>query len=461
MESAPQKTIYFGTFVHSLEPTHLDICKNGAIGVDEAGKIVFVERDVENVEAVKKLHDWTSDAVVVIPTTGFFFPGFIDTHIHASQYPNAGIFGKSTLLDWLNDYTFPLEGSLSDLTRASHVYHRVVSRTLSHGTTTASYYATIHVPATNLLANICKARGQRAYIGRVCMDAMGPDYYRDESAAETLAKTRETIDYIRSIDPTHETVTPIITPRFAPACSTGCLADLGALHRETGYPIQTHISENVPEVNLVKELFPERKGYADVYDYAGLLTDKMILAHAVHLTDEEVALVKARDAKISHCPSSNTALTSGCCRVRKLMDAGIDVGLGTDVSGGFSASILESARQALGVSRFVAMTEGDAAKLSVEEVLYLGTRGGAKVVGLADQIGGFDVGKSWDAQMIVLNNVDETAQTHHELEAPVDYFGWETFPDLIHKWVYNGDDRNVGAVWVKGKLVHETSKSKS
>jgi guanine deaminase len=339
-----------------------------------------------------------------------------------------------------------------------HVYNRLVSRTLSHGTTTASYYATIHVPATNLLADICARRGQRAFVGRVCMNAMGPDGYRDESAAATLSKTRECIEHIKQLDPKHALITPIITPRFAPACSVDCLKDLGVLHKETGYPCQTHISENKPEVELVRKLFPDSKSYASVYDDAGLLTNKMILAHAVHLTEEEVALVKERNAKISHCPSSNTALTSGCARVRKLMNSGIDVGLGTDVSGGFSASVLEVARQAIWVSRYVAMLEGDLAKLAVEDVLYLSTRGGAKVVNLENQIGGFDVGMDWDAQYIILNPVDTEADLHDENDPPVDIFGWEEWEDQIHKWVYGGDDRNTTAVWVKGRLVHSTSR---
>jgi guanine deaminase len=318
------------------------------------------------------------------------------------------------------------------------------------------------VPATNLLADICLERGQRALVGRVCMDALGPaGTYRDESAAEALKKTRQCVDHVRSIDAGHALVTPVITPRFAPACSAECLAGLGELARETGYPVQTHISENVDEVALVRKLFPERASYTDVYDHAGLLTERMILAHAIHLTADEVALVKARGAKISHCPSSNTALTSGCARVRKLMDGGIDVGLGTDVSGGFSASVLEVARHAIWVSRYVAMTEGEAAKLSVEDALYIATRGGAKVVGQQDKIGGFDVGMEWDAQLIVLNPVGEEAEKHGEHEPPVDVFGWEVMEDRIHKWVYGGDDRNTTAVWVKGRLVHSTSRFKS
>lgn len=289
---------------------------------------------------------------------------------------------------------------------------------------------------------------------------LSPEYYRDESAESVIKSSRQCIDHVKKIDPQNELISHIITPRFAPSCTKESLKLLGDLHRETGIPCQTHMSENKPELALVKELFPESKNYASVYDDAGLLTEKTILAHAVHLSDEEKDLLKERKSKISHCPASNTALTSGCARVRDLLDKGIDVGLGTDVSGGFSPSILETARQAIWVSRYVAMTEGDAAKLSTEEALYLATRGGAKVVGLADKIGGFDVGKEFDAQMIMLDEVDESHADLKDDAGPVDIFGNESFENQVAKWAYNGDDRNTVAVWVKGRLVHHTGKYK-
>jgi len=232
---------------------------------------------------------------------------------------------------------------------------------------------------------------------------------------------------------------------------------LGDLQKETGLPIQTHISENKNEIKLVNELFPEYESYTHVYDGHGLLTPKTILAHAVHLSEVEVDLIKARQGKISHCPCSNSSITSGTAKVRMLLNKGVDVGLGTDVSGGYSPSILEAVRQASLVSRHVAMEGNDEAKLSVEEVLYLGTRGGAKVVGLEHRIGGFGVGMDWDVQLIGLGQVpvDVDADVEEESESPVDIFGWEDWDERIAKWVFNGDDRNTLAVWVKGRLVHE------
>lgn len=394
-----------------------------------------------------------------------------DTHIHASQYPNAGIFGKSTLLDWLTTYTFPLESSFGNvkspmykdstetpnpLARANAVYNRVISRTLAHGTTTASYYATIHVEATNLLADIAFDKGQRAYIGRVCMDRPEtcPDYYRDESTEESIVNTKASIEYCKSLDPSGELLAHIITPRFAPSCLPETLTQLGALAKEEDIRIQTHISENLNEVELVKQLFPDQKNYTDVYDHHGLLTPRTVLAHAVHLSREEMQVVKQRKAKVSHCPASNSALGSGFCPVRVLLDEGIDVGLGTDVSGGYSTSILDAVRNACIVSRHVGFVNGGDSRynLGVAEGLWLGTVGGAKVVGMEGRLGGFEEGMLWDVQEIVLGDVKGSGDGE---DTDVDIFGWEDWENRVAKWVWNGDDRNVRRVWVGGRLVHE------
>ncbi|KAF2828579.1 guanine deaminase [Ophiobolus disseminans] len=435
------KTIYLGPFVHSKSLTELEICENGAIGVDENGIIAFVERDAQSFESIKsEKSEWQDAKTVKISGDSFFFPGFIDTHTHAPQHPNTGLFGKTTLLDWLQTYTFPMESSLSDLTKANRIYQNFVSRTLSHGTTTCAYYATIHVPATNLLANICLQRGQRALVGRVCMDSdLSPSYYRDESVESSIKDSKASIDHIRSIDPSGTIVRPIITPRFAPSCTPACLTAIGQLAAAEDTFIQTHISENVNEVQLVKDLFPDSKSYTDVYATHSLLTPKTILAHAVHLSPEERKTILEKGSKISHCPASHT------------------LGLGSDVSGGFHPSILENCRQAIWVSRHLSLQSAqDSDKLSTEEALYLATRGGAQVVGLEDKVGGFEVGMEWDAQLVRLGVVDEAGNTGEAFGGAVDVFGWEAWGERVEKWVYSGDDRNTVAVWVRGRMVHRT-----
>ncbi|OJD12471.1 guanine deaminase [Emergomyces pasteurianus Ep9510] len=512
-------TVYYGTFIHlprlpnepatpTSPPKYKLSINHGALWVSQAdGKIEGIDWEVRDEEGLRELiknmgwkvegedganGDGAGQLVEVVKSrsqkNGFFFPGFIDSHIHAPQYPNSGIFGSSTLLDWLETYTFPLEASFgnnddpSEPPLSAHtVYNRVVSRTLSHGTTCAAYFATIHVPATNLLATICHTKGQRALVGRVCMDnpALCPSYYRDESTSSSLSATKASIAHIHDLDPNATLIRPIITPRFAPSCTHTALTQLGALAASTSppTPIQTHISENINEVTLVAELFPTAKSYADVYDSTGLLTPHTILAHAVHLSAEERALVAKRGSAVAHCPASNSAIGSGLCPVRELLDDGITVGLGTDVSGGWSPSILEAVRQACLVSRLVAFSNGAAAgteegavrksvsgreKISVEEGLYLATRGGAKVVGMQDAIGGFEKGMFWDAQMLEIGESldgdgcdaasrggDNGNRGVHT--SSVDVFGWESWEEKIAKWVWSGDDRNIRAVWVAGR----------
>jgi guanine deaminase len=298
--------------------------------------------------------------------------------------------------------------------------------------------------------------------------AFCPDYYLDASPEESVTATEATISHIRALDPNGSLVAPIVTPRFAPTCSSAALSGLGKLAASYNPPlhIQTHISENKNEVTLVKELFPQSGSYAKVYDDHGLLTARTILAHAVHLTPEERSLIQSRDSKIAHCPASNNALGSGLCPVRTLLDDGITVGLGTDISGGYHPSILEAARQACLVSRLVGSQappdQSRQANLSVEEALYLATRGGAKVVDMADRIGGFDEGMFWDAQLIELGPAvgsegdiqDDRLDRGTEQVGNVDVFGWESWEEKIAKWVWSGDDRNVQAVWVNGRLVH-------
>ncbi|KFY96020.1 hypothetical protein V500_02582 [Pseudogymnoascus sp. VKM F-4518 (FW-2643)] len=529
MAMAYPYTVYRGTFIHlprlnssSAKP---ELARNqGALWVSsEDGRIKGYDwqvRDDASFQTLMSHHGWVdadakidrnsnSDTKVEVvevkvvesnyERNEFFFPGFIDTHIHAPQFPNIGLFGSSGLLDWLDEYTYPTEasfGSKSDPKNQDtdpkdtppeglRIYDHVVARTLAHGTTCASYFATIHVPATNALAALCHSHGQRAFIGRVCMDNHDqcPDFYVDESADSGLNATKSTIDYIQTLDPNGTLINPIITPRFAISCSNHSLDGLGKLAASYNPPlhIQTHISETTSEIDLVHQLFPEAANYADVYDKAHLLTSRTILAHGVHLTHDERALIRERGSKISHCPASNSALGSGLAPVRIMLDEGLIVGLGTDVSGGYSPSILEAARQACLVSRLLGYsaeyqqmtgnsTSDGHEKLSVEDSLYLATRGGAAVVDMADDIGGFDMGMIWDAQLIELGAVENNSTTLLDVArvnglasrslfesgpvGNVDLFGNETWQEQVQKWMWSGDDRNVKNVWVQGYLVH-------
>ncbi|ODQ81655.1 hypothetical protein BABINDRAFT_159916 [Babjeviella inositovora NRRL Y-12698] len=461
--AASNFTVYRGDMIHTPRLGTLEVIENACVGVDHDGTIRFVSTGENYVEEAQKFNaalkvDTISVCELGAKTGSFFFPGFIDTHIHAPQYPNAGIFGESTLLNWLTTYTFPMESSIKDLKLANVVYNKVLNKTLANGTTLAAYYATLDPDATNLLADLCLQKGQRALIGRVCMDSNSPDYYV-ETLEQSKKSTTQVIAHVEQRDPLGELVQPILTPRFAPSCSSDLMHWLGELREAKDMLCQTHISENAGEIQWVKGLFPESDSYAGVYDDHKLLSDKTILAHAIHLSDAEKDIIATRGCGIAHCPISNSSITSGEARVRWLLNSKIPVGLGTDISGGYSPSILSTARQALLVSRHLAMKSlQDNDKLTVNEVLYLATMGGAKVCSMENKVGSFEVGKKWDAQLVDLNVEN----------SPVDLFEWQVpqnssvvgnfptatkFENMVAKWLFNGDDRNTVSVWVNGRNV--------
>jgi len=431
--------VFCGPFVHSLSWKEPCVIRpNGVIGVKD-GKILFVD-ETENLETLKTTHAFGDNDIIKLRDGEFLMPGLVDTHIHSSQYPNSGLGLDLPLLEWLDKYTFPLESKYSDGKFSEDVYRKVVERTLSNGTTTASYFTTIHKDAAVIMADMVDAYGQRALIGKVCMDCYSPEYYV-EKTEESLAATTEFVKTI--LDRKNPLVLPTITPRFALTCSEELLKGLGDLAKEHDVHIQTHLSESKPEVERAKELFPNHKNYADIYASTGLLNEKAIMAHCVHVTDEEIEILKEHNAGVSHCPTSNICLTSGLCPVRKIRDAGVKVGLGTDVSGGYSASILEAMRHTIMTAKCLAIEGKDYEPLTYREALYLATLGGAEALALDKDIGNFQSGKSFDALLVNLES-DSSA---------VDLFPERKVNDLVQKFIMLGDDRNITRVFVNGQVV--------
>lgn len=466
-------TVYHGTIVHTPTLGSLDVQVGVRVGVDLEGTIVYVNKDDTDLtpldEALAFNRTLTAENVNLVDTTAhglfqFYIPGFIDTHIHAPQYPNCGVFGSSTLFDWLVKYTYPVEKQLADSATAREVYKKVVLKTLENGTTCCAYYSTIHVEATKILADCAYQQGQRAMIGRSCQDCGNPTY-KDENAEKGMAANMKVIEHIKKLDENYSLIKPILTPRNANKCSEDFMFGMAKASEEINLPIQTHMSETEEEVEQILKLIPKCKTYAAIYDYYNLLTSRTILAHCVFISDEELDLIVQRKAGIAHCPTSNSCLTSGEAHVRKMLDKDIKVGLGTDISGGFSPSILTTARHAVLVSRHVAMkTKNEKDKISVNEALYLATLGGARVCGYDDMLGSFEVGKKWECQLISLEDEISPFHTFKFLDPDTEGLkkGNETdvqrFQDIIDKWVFNGDDRNVRQVFVNGRCVVDKNK---
>lgn len=265
------------------------------------------------------------------------------------------------------------------------------------------------------------------------MDRNSPDYYT-ETTDESKSSTLEFIEKMKCLN--SPLITPILTPRFVPSCTPELMSFLGDIAKEHTLPIQSHLSETFGELAWVKELHPDQKDYSSVYNHYGLLTSKTIMAHCIHLSQSERDLLKKRQVGISHCASSNFCLASGVMNLRQLIDEGHEkIGLGTDVAGGYSASIHDAIRQTLTASKVTEIATGQRA-LDYKQVFHLATLGGAKCMNLESKIGNFVPGKEFDALVVDMNGIDT--------------FGDD---DVFQKFIYLGDDRNIKRVFVAGKEI--------
>ncbi|XP_062455734.1 guanine deaminase isoform X1 [Rhea pennata] len=446
MGSRPLAHVFRGSFVHATRAAPMEVLHGHLLGVDESGKIVFLEQNDQQEQLAKKWGFKTSD-IRDLSNHEFFMPGLVDTHIHAPQYSFAGTRVDLPLLQWLTTYTFPTEAKYKDSDFAEEVYTRVVRRTLKNGTTTACYFATIYTDTSLLLAEIIDKFGQRAFVGKVCMDMNDSVPQYKETTAESIQETERFVKEL--LEKKYPRVQPIVTPRFGPSCTEDLLCALGNLAQAHDLHVQSHISENEEELLLVQSQFPAYQHYTDVYDRNRLLTSKTVMAHACHLSEEELKLFSLRGSAISHCPNSNFSLRSGILNVQKVLKHNVKLGLGTDVAGGYSASMLDAIRNTMIASNALQVNKVNKTGLTLKEAFRLATLGGSQVLGLEDVIGNFEVGKEFDALLINTKASD----------SPFDLFSADAFEDILQKFLYLGDDRNISEVYVSGRQVVPFSSS--
>jgi len=340
--------------------------------------------------AEEMLSKLPTDASVTQYTNGLIVPGFIDCHLHYPQTDIIASYGEQ-LLEWLENYTFPIEREFDDSDKASDVARFFFDELMRNGTTSALVFGTVHKQSVDAFFTAAKKRRLRMICGKVLMDRNAPEYLTDtpESSyldSKELAERWHGVDRLRYA----------ITPRFAPTSSDEQLALAGKLLSE--YPdlyLHTHLAENISEVEWVRELFPDRSGYLDVYAHHGLLTKRSIFAHCLHLSDDEFRLMHESGAGIACCPTSNLFLGSGLFNLAKAEDQKIKVGLATDVGGGTSFSLLQT------ISDLYKTQQLRSHRLSPFKSLYLATLGGARTLDLDDLIGNFLPGK--EADFIVLD----------------------------------------------------------
>ncbi|KAF8912100.1 hypothetical protein CPB84DRAFT_1671160 [Gymnopilus junonius] len=474
--------IFYGAVINPTSLTSYSSSPYSLIAIDAAGDIDWIVDDVEphNLQETLAVKGRIDSEVIALKDGEFLIPGFIDTHTHAPQVPNKGTGGQYQLLDWLKYITFPMESRFSDVTFAKKTYELVVRRIIDSGTTTCCYYGTLHLEATKVLADIVHSFGQRAFVGKCNMNRECPSDYIELSSEASMADTHAIISHITSFPPpsihsrSHELheplVQPILTPRFAISCTDDLLSSLGTL--AASHPklrIQTHISENLSEIEFTRKLFPDAPSYAGVYDMFGLLRSNTILAHAVHLGEDEMDLIKTRNAGISHCPTSNFNLHSGVAPIGVYLDKGIKVGLGTDVSGGFHISVLNAIQNASIAAKIRSMQAGNPLTprpsmspsfadkpLPIPTLLYLATAGGAEVCGLEKRVGSFAPGKSFDALLVNVRPEAGNIGLWGHTDSP-DIHSLEEQKQILDTWLerflFCGDDRNIQSVYVQGRLV--------
>ena len=361
-------------------------------------------------------------------------PGFIDTHIH---YPQTDVIasGGRGLLDWLRDYTFPMEQRFGDIAHARPVADFFLDELLRNGTTTALVFCTVHPQSAEAFFESARQRRLRMIAGKVLMDRHCPDYLQD-TAATGEAQTRELIGKWHG----RERLLYALTPRFAATSTTEQLASVGRMARE--FPdvfIQTHAAENLEEVQWIRDVFPDARSYMDVYDRHGLLRERAVYAHCIHIDGSDRERMAHTGAAAAFCPSSNLYLGSGLFDIEAADAAGLRFSIATDIGGGNNFSLLRT----MGDAYKVAQLSGKL--LPPLRAFYLATAGAARVLRLEDRIGSFRPGT--EADFIVLDP-DATPLLARRCEQA------RTLSEKLLVLLALADDRAVAQTWILGRLQH-------
>ena len=446
------KKVIKSSFFHSPEYGGIEFLKQALVFVSSDGIISKVIRQ-DDEDYLELLDKHSKDNHFFDFKDKILLPGFIDLHIHAPQWPQAGLALDDELSYWLNNFTFPLESKYQDLDYAREVYSDLVKTLLANGTTSAMYFGTIHNEATLELAKICASYGQRGFVGKVVMDdeTMNPDFYRDNSTKEAIENTEKFIIDVQTLaKDVFQGVYPVITPRFVPSCTDNALLELGKLAKKYNCYIQSHCSESDWEHNFVIDRFGKRD--SEVLDQFGLLTDKSIMAHGNFIDSDDADIFKKKKSSVCHCPISNSYFANAVFPVNQLKKQGLNICLGTDISGGFSPSLYDNIKHSVMASRMLndgvdnklsADNRGtNNARVSVFEAFYLATTGGGEALKLP--LGIFKEGYICDFQVIDINSPNNKLPN---------FLDNEEDKHLLQKILYLSTSENIREVWVQGKQI--------
>ncbi len=455
MKQEELKFVLRGTLLHTPVLGSVEILENALIAVDNRGQIAAVSSPGKPDYVKLEQAAGQAGKLEQLSAQEYLLPGLIDTHVHAPQWPQLGKALDRPLDEWLQQYTFPLEARYADLEFAERVYRNLVHTLIANGTTTALYYATIHLEASKRLAEICLEQGQRALIGKIAMDNPGqcPEYYRDASAGQGLEDTERFMEQVLDMPGNAgKRVRPVITPRFIPACTDELLQGLGDLAQRSGCHVQTHCSEGDWEHGYVLE----RHGTTDTHslDGFGLLTPYTVLAHCDFINEGDMGVIKGAETGIAHCPLSNLYFANAVFPARKALDRGLQVSLGTDIAAGANPGILHNCQMAVTASR--ALEDGvnpdlppaergtAGTRIDFREAFWMATTGGGEALGL--KVGKFVEGYAFDAIIVDTSVPDSNLIIWEDMDRG---------DDILQKIIYNADRRNIRRVWVQGELLKD------
>ena len=441
------KTVLQGSYYTAIDENQVGYQANSLVCIDDEGTIARIVLAEDNDYQVIVNDARQQGTLVTLSDDQVLLPGFIDLHVHAPQWPNAGLALDRPLYEWLEEYTFPLEAKFKDAKYAHLVYDNLVETLLANGTTTALYFGSVDNTGNLELVKSCLTHHQRGFVGKVVMDnpEQTPSYYRDESATAALNETENFIHEVANLNENQTIpVTPVITPRFLPSCTDDVLAGLGKLASKYDLPIQSHCSESDWENGYA--LATHGKRDATVLDEFGLLTDKSVMAHGTLLNGEDIQRFKNRGVGIAHCPISNVYFGNAVLPAKKLLSENVKVGMGTDISGGYDPSVYQNIRQAIMSSRL--LNDGvdneitpdlrgkhDAA-ITAKNAFYMATVGGAKSLNLVT--GQIKEGYTADLQIV---------------HAKYPTFGQQVPEDTFEKLMYQTTVSEIDHVMTQGVFV--------
>ena len=419
------KKVYKAHILFTKERDRFEVFENGYVAVED-GRVVGVSADLSSLGCDEQMVTDYGDCLLI--------PAMNDMHVHASQYRNQGLAMDLELLPWLQNYTFPEEKKYADAAYAERMYRRFIRDLWRFGTMRACVFATSHTDSTRLLMNLFKEAGMGAMVGKVVMNRHCPPELTE--TVEQMVEGYEAL--IAEFNQPDDLVRPIITPRFIPSCTPEMLQACGNLAAKYQLPVQSHLSENLSEMALVQTLEKESTSYGDAYNRYGLFGQTpTIMAHCVWTDGAELELMKQNDVMIAHCPTSNLNIASGLAPIRRFLDEGLRVGLGSDISGGHDLSIFRMMMYATQVSKLLYLQNHDKPFLTLSEAFWIATKSAGHFFG---RVGSFEPGYEFDALVI----------DDHDLNH--DHYS------LLHRlerYIYLGDDRQIVHRFCRGEEIQE------